>query len=92
MSNLEALAESIKASSLTRTVHVAGHTDDTGNTKYNESLADARAKTVAAYLASRGISVLQVEAKGFGATKPIATNRTPAGRQMNRRVDVYIAR
>lgn len=92
MSNLEALAESIKASSFMRTVHVAGHTDDTGNTKYNETLADARAKTVAAYLASRGIPVVQVESKGYGASKPIATNATPAGRQMNRRVDVYISR
>lgn len=92
MSNLEALAESIKASSFMRTVHVAGHTDDTGNTKYNETLADTRAKTVAAYLASRGIPVVQVESKGYGATKPIATNATAAGRQMNRRVDVYITR
>lgn len=92
MSNLEALAESIKATSFMRTVHVSGHTDDTGNTKYNESLADARAKNVAAYLASRGIPVVQVESKGYGASKPIATNATSAGRQMNRRVDVYISR
>lgn len=92
ISNLETLAESIKATSFMRTVHVAGHTDDTGNTKYNESLADARAKTVAAYLASRGIPVVQVDVKGFGASKPIATNATSAGRQMNRRVDVYISR
>lgn len=92
VSNLESVAESIKASSFMRTVHVAGHTDDTGNTKYNESLADARAKTVGAYLASRGIPSVQVEVKGYGATKPIATNSTAAGRQLNRRVDVYISR
>ena len=92
VSNLENVAESIKASSFMRTVHVAGHTDDTGNTKYNESLAEARAKTVGAYLASRGIPSVQVEVKSYGATKPIATNSTVAGRQLNRRVDVYISR
>ena len=92
ISNLETLAESIKSSGAFREVHVAGHTDDTGNTKYNETLADARAKTVGTYLASMGIPVVQVQMKGYGATKPIATNATPAGRQLNRRVDVYITR
>jgi outer membrane protein OmpA-like peptidoglycan-associated protein len=92
MANLEAVAESIKASSVMREVHVAGHTDDTGNTKYNESLAETRAKTVGAYLASMGIPVVQIETKGHGATKPVATNSTAAGRQLNRRVDVYISR
>lgn len=92
ISNLEALAESIKASGAFREIHVAGHTDDTGNTKYNETLADARAKTVGTYLASMGIPVVQVQMKGYGATKPIATNSTAAGRQLNRRVDVYMTR
>lgn len=92
VTNLEALAESIKATSFVRTVYVAGHTDDTGNTKYNESLSDARAKTVSAYLASRGIPSVQIDTKSFGATQPIATNATEAGRQLNRRVDVYISR
>lgn len=92
ISNLEALAESIKASGAFREIHVAGHTDDTGNTKYNETLADTRAKTVGTYLASMGIPVVQVQMKGYGATKPIATNSTAAGRQLNRRVDVYMTR
>ncbi|MEN9846821.1 MAG: hypothetical protein RIS36_1968 [Pseudomonadota bacterium] len=92
ISNLEALAESIKASGAFREVHVAGHTDDTGNTKYNETLADARAKSVGTYLASMGIPMVQVQMKGYGATKPIATNSTAAGRQLNRRVDVYMTR
>jgi outer membrane protein OmpA-like peptidoglycan-associated protein len=55
-------------------------------------LADARAKTVGTYLSSMGIPVVQVQMKGYGATKPVATNSTPAGRQFNRRVDVYISR
>jgi outer membrane protein OmpA-like peptidoglycan-associated protein len=92
VSNLETIAEAIKGSSSIRTVYVAGHTDDTGNTKYNETLSHARASTVSAYLAARGIALDQIDVKSFGATKPIATNSTPAGRQLNRRVDVYISR
>lgn len=92
VTNLESLAESIKASGFVRVVHVAGHTDDTGNTKYNESLSEARAKSVSSYLASRGIPSVQIETKSFGATQPIATNATAGGRQLNRRVDVYISR
>jgi len=92
VSNLETVAEAIKNSNAVRMVHVAGHTDDTGNTKYNESLSHARATSVSAYLAARGIAVDQISVKSFGATKPIATNRTAAGRQLNRRVDVYVSR
>jgi outer membrane protein OmpA-like peptidoglycan-associated protein len=92
VSNLETVAEAIKNSNAVRVVHVAGHTDDTGNTKYNESLSQARAASVSAYLAARGIGVDQINVKSFGATKPIATNRTAAGRQLNRRVDVYVSR
>ena len=92
VSNLETITEAIKGSSSIRTVYVAGHTDDTGNTKYNETLSQARASTVSAYLAARGIALDQIDVKSFGATKPIATNSTLAGRQLNRRVDVYISR
>lgn len=92
VANLETIAEAIKASSFVRTVYVAGHTDDTGNKLYNQTLSEARAKTVSAYLASRGIPVVQIDVQNFGATKPIATNATAAGRQLNRRVDVSIGR
>jgi outer membrane protein OmpA-like peptidoglycan-associated protein len=92
MANLETIAESIKGSNVVRKVHVVGHTDDTGNVKYNETLSQARAASVSSYLAGRGIANDQIEVKSFGATKPIATNSTEAGRQLNRRVDVYISR
>jgi len=92
MTNLEAIAESIKSSNVVRKVHVVGHTDDTGSAKYNETLSHARAATVSTYLSSRGIATDQIDVKSMGATKPIATNATEAGRQLNRRVDVYISR
>lgn len=92
VTNLEQIAESIKVSNFVRTVHVVGHTDDTGNTKYNETLALARANSVKAYLAARGIPAVQIEVESFGATRPVATNTTSAGRQLNRRVDVYVTR
>lgn len=89
---LEKVAEAIKASSMVVAVNVAGHTDDTGNHEYNEQLANARAESVGSYLASRGISTAQVKVTGYSASRPIATNRTAAGRQLNRRVEVYISR
>jgi outer membrane protein OmpA-like peptidoglycan-associated protein len=92
VASLETIAESIKATSFVRSVVVAGHTDDTGNTRYNEELAKARANSVSAYLASRGIPSVQIDVRSFGATKPIATNATAAGRQLNRRVELSIVR
>jgi OOP family OmpA-OmpF porin len=90
--NLEAIAESIKTNPYVGTVSVIGHSDDTGNSEYNDKLALARATSVASYLASRGISLDRLKTSGAGAQKPIATNKTPTGRQLNRRVDVQIAR
>jgi outer membrane protein OmpA-like peptidoglycan-associated protein len=92
VASLETIAESIKATNFVRGVVVSGHTDDTGSMRYNEDLAKARANSVGAYLASRGIPVVQIDIKSFGATKPIATNATAAGRQLNRRVEVSILR
>ena len=89
---LEKVAEAIKASPMVTAVNINGHTDDTGNTDYNEKLAQARAASVGAYLAGRGIATDQLKINGFSASRPIATNRTAAGRQLNRRVEIYISR
>lgn len=90
VANLEVIAASIQKSPRAHNVHVVGHTDDTGDPKHNERLAEARAKTVGDYLAARGISMDQITVKSQGAKQPIATNATQVGRQLNRRVDVYI--
>jgi outer membrane protein OmpA-like peptidoglycan-associated protein len=92
LSNLEAIAESIKTNPYVGTISIVGHSDDTGNNDYNEKLALARASSVAAYLAGRGIALDKIKTSGVGSQKPIANNATPAGRQLNRRVDVQIGR
>jgi len=89
--NLEVIAETIRKSPRAYTVHVVGHTDDSGNTDYNKKLAEARARSVSAYLASRGISSDQIKISSHASKRPLATNGTPEGRQLNRRVDVYIS-
>ena len=92
VANLEVLGEALKKSARATRITVAGHTDDTGDSEYNRKLSEARAHTVAAYLASRGISMDQIETMSFGSTRPVATNATAEGRQLNRRVEVYISR
>lgn len=67
-------------------VQVEGHTDDVGNDQTNLQLSQARAESVVAYLVGRGVAAERLTAKGFGETKPIADNKTSAGKAENRRV------
>lgn len=90
VANLEVIAETIKSSPRAGSISVVGHSDDAGSPEYNSRLAEARARTVSAYLGERGISMDQIEVKSYGSTRPIASNSTPVGRQLNRRVDVYV--
>lgn len=71
-------------------VEVAGHTDSTGSAEYNKALSERRAKSVVAYLGSRGIQPQRLLTVGAGEDHPIATNETPEGRQQNRRVELTI--
>ncbi len=68
-------------------VSVEGHTDNTGNSAANQSLSERRAAAVKAYIVGKGISADRLTSKGFGQTKPVATNNTAAGRALNRRVE-----
>ena len=67
-----------------------GHTDSFGNDSENFSLSVDRAHAVRDYFIQNGTSVSQggSRARGFGETKPIATNETEAGRRKNRRIDI----
>lgn len=67
---------------------VEGHTDHTGDQVYNQSLSEARSQSVKEKLMSYGISEDRIKTKGFGETQPVASNKTPDGRQANRRVEV----
>ena len=73
-------------------VIVEGHTDSTGGQKINQQLSQERADAVKKYLESNSSAdkVTEFESQGFGFEKPLASNKTPAGRAQNRRVDVII--
>jgi OOP family OmpA-OmpF porin len=69
------------------TVVIEGHTDDRGRRKANLKMSKARAEAVARVLvADLGIDASRVSTKGYGQTRPIATNATKEGRERNRRV------
>ncbi len=68
-------------------LEVQGHTDSRGNAEKNQTLSQARAEAVKAYLEGRGIEGSRLEAKGFGPDKPVASNDTKKGRAENRRVE-----
>jgi len=66
---------------------LAGHTDNVGSADANLKLSKDRAESIKAYLVSKGANASRIEATGYGKTQPIATNKTAAGRQLNRRVE-----
>lgn len=69
---------------------IAGHTDDTGSTEYNQELSERRARAVQTYLLSSDIYPARLSASGYGAYRPIASNDTASGRRENRRVDITL--
>ena len=72
-------------------IRVEGHTDSVGTDEYNMDLSFRRANSVRDLLVQRGINIRRIETVGFGETKPVATNATEAGRQLNRRVEIKVA-
>lgn len=73
------------------TVEIGGHTDSTGSDKYNMQLSQKRADSVKKYLADKlGVDAKRMTAKGYGETKPIADNKTVAGKAKNRRVEAVV--
>ena len=67
---------------------VDGHTDDVGSEESNQVLSENRAKAVKDYLISKGVSADRLFATGYGETKPVADNKTAAGRAKNRRTEM----
>jgi outer membrane protein OmpA-like peptidoglycan-associated protein len=72
----------------TQKIEVQGHTDNVGGDAYNQTLSEARAKAIVAWLTQHEIAATRLTAKGFGKSKPIADNATDAGRAKNRRVEI----
>ncbi|MBI1182837.1 OmpA family protein [bacterium] len=73
-------------------LEVQGHTDDVGSNSYNEKLSKNRAVAVVNYLISEGIDKKRIKYSYYGATRPVATNSTPEGRQLNRRCEFILKR
>lgn len=71
---------------------ISGHTDNTGDPGFNQTLSVDRAEAVAEYLNASGVIADRLSTSGFGDTKPIAENETPAGRQANRRIEFVVIR
>lgn len=71
-------------------ISIEGHADSTGSEAYNQTLSERRAESVSRYLVSYGVQPARIDAIGFGETVPRASNTTPEGRQLNRRVEIRI--
>ncbi len=84
------LAEFLRANP-GRNISVEGFTDSTGADAFNQVLSERRARAVASALIARGVAPSRIETRGYGEAYPVATNDTPAGRQLNRRVEVVLS-
>jgi len=71
-------------------MEIGGHTDSRGRDAYNQELSEARANAVKTYLAKAGVDTSRLDAKGYGETQPIASNKNRDGRAQNRRIEFNV--
>ena len=71
-------------------VEVAGHTDSKGSEEYNQGLSERRAIAVKDYLNSKGVKASRLSSRGYGESRPVASNDTDEGRAENRRVELIV--
>ena len=69
---------------------ITGHTDSTYTREYNAELSRRRALSVAEWLMEQGLEASQVETESYGESRPVADNKTEAGRALNRRVEILL--
>jgi chitinase len=69
-------------------VEISGHTDNVGKPAANLKLSQGRAAAVVDYLKSKGVDTKQLQTKGYGANKPVSSNKTESGRAQNRRIEM----
>jgi outer membrane protein OmpA-like peptidoglycan-associated protein/outer membrane protein assembly factor BamB len=86
---LKKLSDILKKNPSLKT-EITGHTDSTGEAKYNQGLSERRAEAVSDFLIKQGISPLRLKTKGMGEEKPVAPNDTEEGRRKNRRTEFYL--
>jgi outer membrane protein OmpA-like peptidoglycan-associated protein len=82
---LDEVVKKITSSNDFKAIRVEGHASSEGQVKHNDVLAQKRAQVVVDFLAAHGVPKEKLSAVGFGSTVPVATNKTPAGRVLNRR-------
>jgi outer membrane protein OmpA-like peptidoglycan-associated protein len=73
------------------TLQVEGHTDSVGSDEMNQRLSEMRAGAVRDYLVEQGVAAATITSRGFGKTRPVATNDTAEGRAQNRRVELVVS-
>ncbi len=83
---LDRVAELLKENE--GSIQLAGHADNIGEYVYNWNLSKRRAQAVKIYLVEKGADASKIAATEYGDTKPIASNKTPEGRNKNRRVEM----
>jgi outer membrane protein OmpA-like peptidoglycan-associated protein len=71
-------------------VSIEGHSDSVGSAQYNKKLSLNRAQAIKDYLVGKGVEAERLDVKGWGEERPVASNRTRAGRMANRRVEIII--
>ena len=71
-------------------LHIEGHTDNEGTDQRNQSLSTRRARAVQHYLEQHGIPAARMDHKGYGSSRPLASNDTPEGMAKNRRVEMIL--
>lgn len=71
-------------------LEIAAHTDNVGSFEFNLELSEKRAASIVNYLTSKGIENFRLVGKGYGESRPVATNSTEEGRMQNRRVEFII--
>jgi outer membrane protein OmpA-like peptidoglycan-associated protein len=72
-------------------MEVEGHADSVGGESYNQLLSEHRADSVRTFLIAQGVQPAAVATAGFGESRPVASNSTAAGRQLNRRVELIVS-
>lgn len=71
-------------------VAIVGHTDNVGSASYNQGLSERRANSVQVFLISEGVKSSRLKTVGMGFDEPLASNDTPEGKALNRRVELHI--
>ncbi len=88
VAQLQWYAESLKTDPYIKQIEVHGHSDDMGDLARNRRLSEARARTVASFMISQGISADMIKVISHGSERPLGSNDSDTGRQLNRRVEV----